>query len=165
MFWIPWLVGWALLAPSPPVCRVRVVGVPLPQLRHHKLRLAGRVVPAARVVDLPEGPSEVLLLGPRYSGSASLPERCDETVVLHAAPRPAQLEFFGLPARAVLTCEGCPGIEPDANYLPAHFPPMVTSGLRTAVRLRIRAPGFHSLELSVVVYPGDNVVRVTVKPR
>ena len=159
------MVGWLWLAPSPPVCRVRVVDMPLPQLRHHRLQVVGRSFPAAGLVDVPGGADEVLLLGPRYSGQAQLPRGCGETVVLEATPRPARLEFPDLPTHAVVSCTDCPGIDKDTNYLPVHLPPMVMQGLRTPVSLWVRAPGFHSVELDVLLYPGNNIVRVPMKPR
>lgn len=165
MSWVPWLVGWLWFAPSPPVCRVRVVDMPQPQLRHHELRVATRILPAASVVEVPDGAAEVLLVGPRYSGQVTLPPGCSRTVVLHARPRPATVEFQDLPPKSVVSCRHCPGIEADANYLPAHLPPMVMLGLWTSVSLWVRAPGFHSVEFTVVLYPGKNVVRIPMKPR
>lgn len=165
MSWVPWLVGWLWFAPSPPVCRVRVVDMPSPQLRHHKLRVAGRVLPAAGLVEVPVGAQEVLLVGPRYAGELTLPPGCAETVVLHASPRPARVELQDLPARAVVSCNDCPGVDPDANYLPTHLPPMVMRGLRTTVSLWVRAPGFHSVEFAVILYPGKNVIRIPMRRR
>ncbi|MGH1343994.1 MAG: hypothetical protein ACRBN8_20720 [Nannocystales bacterium] len=165
MSWVPWLVGWLWFAPSPPVCRVRVVGMPLPQLRHHELRTAGRVLPATGLVELPEDAREVVLTGPRYSGSVTPPAQCKATVVLNATPRPATVEFRDLPPEAVVSCVDCPGIDPDANYLPAHLPSMVMDRLRTSVSLWVRAPGFHSVESTVVLYPGKNIVRISMQRR
>ncbi|MBV1860784.1 MAG: hypothetical protein KUG77_20385 [Nannocystaceae bacterium] len=165
MSWVPWLAGWLWFAPSPLVCRVRVADMPLPQRRHHKLWVAERVFPVEALVDVPEGTDEVLLVGPRYTGHVVVPRTCSETVVLRAKPRPARLLFPSLPSKAVLSCNNCPGIDSDANYLPASLPPMFTRDLRTSVSLWIRAPGFHSVLFAVTVYPGKNVVRVAMKPR
>ncbi len=139
--------------------------MPLPQLRHHELRAAGRVLPAAGLVEVPEGADEALLLGPRYSGRVRLPRGCGETVVLHAMPRPTSVDFQDLPPKSVVSCSDCPGIDPDANYLPAHLPPMVMPQLRTSVSLWIRAPGFYSVDVTVVLYPGKNVVNIPMQPR
>ena len=158
-------MGWLWFAPSAPVCRVRVVDMPLPQLRHHELRAAEQVLPATGVVEVPVGSTEVLLMGPRYSGQVTLAAGCHETVLLHATPRPTKVEFQDLPPNSVVSCRHCPGIEADANYLPAHLPPMVMLGLRTSVSLWVRAPGFHSVEFAVVLFPGKNVVRIPMKPR
>lgn len=159
------MVGWLWLAPSTPVCRVRVVDMPLPQLRHHRLASAGRLLPAQDVVELPVGARDVVLVGPRYSGERVLPAHCLETLVLHAKPRPARLEVEDLPPRAVISCHRCPGIDPNANYLPAHLPSMVMDGPAIAVSLWVRAPGFHAVEYDLVLYPGTNVVRIPLQPR
>ncbi len=165
MSWVPWLVGWLWFAPSPPVCRVRVVNMPRPQLRHHGLQVGPRVVRAEVLVDVPTETDEVVLVGPRYAGRVRLPPSCSNTVVLEANPLPATVEFRDLPPKTVLSCDDCPGLDPDTNYLPAHLPPMVMRGLRTVVSLWVRAPGFHSVEFTVVLYPGENVVRVPMQRR
>lgn len=165
MFWVPWLAGWLWFAPSPPVCRVRVADVPVPQLRHHKLQVAGRVLPAAALVEVPLEAHEVVLVGPRYAGELTLPPGCAETVVLHATRLPARLELRDLPPHAVVSCRNCPGIDADTNYLPTHVPPMVMSELRTSVSLWVRAPGFHSVEFAVILYPGKNIVRIPMELR
>lgn len=107
----------------------------------------------------------MLLVGPRYSGHVKVPPSCREPIALRATPRPTTVEFHGLPPNSVLSCERCPGIRADANYLPKHLPPMVMRGLRTSVSLWVRAPGFHSVEFTVVLYPGNNVVRIPMRPR
>jgi hypothetical protein len=159
------LVGWLWIAPSPAVCRVSVAGMPVPQLRYHELRVSGRALRAAALVEVPEGTRRVVLVGPRYFGEVELPRVCSETLVLRAKPLPARLELQGLPPRAVVSCRDCPGIEADANFLPWNLPPMVMRELRTSVSLWVRAPGFQSMEFTVLVYPGENVVSVPMRAR
>lgn len=159
------MVGWLWFAPPPPLCRVRVVDMPVAQLRHHRLRVAGRSLPATGLVDVPVGAREVVLVGPRYAGELKLPPDCGETVVLEATPLPARLKLQGLPPRAVVSCRNCPGIDPEANYLPTHLPPMAMSEPRASVKLWVRAPGFQSVKFATTLYPGENIVHIPMQLR
>lgn len=164
MLWISLLVGWLSASPSAPACSVRIEGMPVPQMRHHALRVGGRRYQAGPTVEVQPLANTVELDGPRYSGTAVLPERC-RSVVLHAKPRPIAVAFEGAPPQAVVSCRGCPGLAPTQNVLPASMPPMQTTQWELVVTLWVRAPGFQAEELSVILHPGKNTVRLQMKRR
>jgi hypothetical protein len=164
MLWIPLVAGWLWSVPATAGCRVQVEGLPVPQMRHHALRVGARRYPVAAVVELDPVATAVELVGPRYAGRTSL-ETCGEGVTLQATPRPAMLQLEELPPKAVLSCRGCPGLDPSDNFLPAHLPPMVMKRWAQQVTLWVRAPGFLPLETSVILHPGKNVFRLDLERR
>ena len=139
--------------------------MPAPVLRHHWVLVGDASVVAARELEVPRDAPIVTLQGPRYRGEARLPERCTEPVTLQARPLPAQIDVHDLPPRAVVSCLHCPGVDPDANYLPKHLPPVVMRGWALRITLRVRAPGFDVADHAVVLHPGENDVAIPMRLR
>lgn len=165
MSWAAWFVGWLWFAPSPPVCVVHVEGMPFSLLRHHTVLVGQESREAARSVEVPRVGVEVLLLGPRYSGSSKLPNQCDEPVVLKARPKPAHVKLVDAPPDAVVSCIDCPGIDPHANYLASDLPPMVMKGWAMEVTLWVRASGYEARREVSVLHPGHNDVHMPLTRR
>lgn len=165
MSWTPWLLGWLWFAPSPPVCVVHVEGMPASLLRHHTIQVGRERRTAARSVEVPRAGEAALLVGPRYSGASSLPDHCDEPIVLSARPKPARVEWVDMPPGTVVSCVDCAGIDPHANFLLSNLPPMVMKGWAMEVTFHVRARGYEARREVIVLHPGQNVVRISMTQR
>ncbi len=165
MSWAAWFVGWLWFAPSPPTCVVRVEGMPVSLLRHHVVVVGRERREAARTVEVARWDGEALLVGPRYTGASTLPNRCEDPVVLQARPKPARVELTHMPPNAVVSCIDCPGIDPHANFLVSNLPPMVMTAWAMEVTFWVRAHGYESRHEVIVLHPGQNSVHVPLVRR